>query len=139
MNTRGVVRYIQNLNIVVNELRDQYQVMSVKSYACDNGNKVEAVIAMSEEMGQRLLSYHGLKLENSCLEVSRVPKCRFGKSCRNIDNDCPFYHDKLGEINNVGVSKTPCWFQNSCPFPGRCKFAHFDESVNQKNGIVSKN
>lgn len=147
MGPAGVLRYIRNLNVINNESRDQYEVLSVKSYVCNEGIKVEAMISMPEEMGQRLLRHHGKEIENSRLEVSRRIQCKNGMTCPDIDDNCPFYHGKTYSNNNNGSlggeTKPNCWFQNSCPFPGRCKFAHFETSdsreYNQSNSVDSKN
>ena len=115
MNTLGVVKYIDRLNVVVNETRDQYHVLSVKSYTCKEGTKVEAVMSMPEEMGQRLLYHNGTEIGNSNLEVSRTKVCRYGVTCTNIDRNCSFYHvaKKTPLIDNSKDSQEelkPCWF-----------------------------
>ena len=131
---------------------DHYEVLYVRSYSCNEGIKVEAMISMPEEMGQRLLMYHGTEIENSRLEVSRRIQCKNGMTCPDVDNNCPFYHGVTNHLkrthsnknNSVGGETKPiCWFQNSCPFPGSCKFGHFENpesrEYNQSNSVGSKN
>lgn len=152
MGTAGVLRYVRNLNIMGNVSSDHYEVLYVRSYSCNEGIKVEAMISMPEEMGQRLLMHHGTEIENSRLEVSRRIQCKNGMTCPDVDNNCPFYHGVTNHLkrthsnknNSVGGETKPiCWFQNSCPFPGSCKFAHFENpesrEYNQSNSVGSKN
>ena len=136
MNTLGVIRFITNLNIVVNESRNLYQVVCLKSYERNGSKKVEAVMSMPDEMGKRLANHHGMEMENCCLEVTRTKACRFGIRCSDIDN-CTSYHEKnewrmnQGNYDNnnhildqQGENVKQCWYQLSCPFGGECRYVH---------------
>ena len=61
MNTVGVIRFITNLGVVVEEARSSYCVLSIKNHETVKGNKVEAVVSMTDEMGKRLLSHNGME------------------------------------------------------------------------------
>ena len=131
MNAAGMIRLITNLGVVVEEVRSLYQVLTIKSYGSSSGMKVEAVLSMTEEMGQRLLSHSGLEVGGGNIEISRTKKCRFRSKCVNLGKNCSFYHEKdaNSEISISGEQQTDesvplCWFQKSCPFGKRCKFTH---------------
>jgi hypothetical protein len=81
-------------------------VMSIKK--CVGKDKVEAVISMPKEMGERLSKHHGQRLrEGVSLEVSRTKACRFGTNCYNRIR-CSFYHDEnekpTMKTNNEGAN-----------------------------------
>ena len=78
MSTLGVIRFITNLGVVVEEKKSMYQVLSIKNHKSSRGVKVEAVLSMTEEMGKRLMSHNGIEVENVQVEISRTKKCRLG-------------------------------------------------------------
>ena len=133
MNTLGVLRFIRNLGVVVHEKRNEYNVLTIKSYTnINNEKKSEAVIAMTEEMGQRLIALNGAEVGNDKVEITRTKECRFGEKCPKINRNCSFYHKKSAVTsrssnsskNQQGKEMPLCWYQNSCPFGDLCKFAH---------------
>ena len=142
INTLGVLRFIRNLGIVVHEKRNEYQVLSIKTYAeINDDKKVEAILQMPEEMGRRLLTQNGAVIGNCCVEVLRTKECRFGEKCLNLNKNCSFYHkknvDRSGDVPGKNVQL--CWFQTSCPFGDKCKFAHPEEEINKADGKMGKN
>ena len=52
---------ITNLGVVVGERRHLYQVLSIRKYESSNGTKVEAVLSMTDEMGQRFVTRKEMK------------------------------------------------------------------------------
>ena len=134
MNTVGLIRFITNLGVVVEERRSMYQVLSIKKHENSKGSKVEAVLAMTEEMGKRLMSHNGMEVENCHVEIIRTKKCRHGDKCQNMGKNCPFYHEhdiasaRNRSVDSAEVQSGPavplCWFQSSCPFGKKCRFSH---------------
>ena len=133
MNKLGVIRFITNLGVVVEERRSLYQVLSIKSHDCSRGMKVEAVLSMTEEMGERLMSHNGMEVGDTPVEISRIKECRLGHKCHN-KGKCAFYHERKVDSgrdrpddaveSKRGQSDTLCWFQSSCPFGKNCRFYH---------------
>ena len=138
MNTVGVIRFITNLGVVVEEARSLYRVLSIKNHETVKGSKVEAVVSMTDEMGKRLLSHNGMEVENINIDIRRTKLCRHGNKCLNMGRNCAFYHERIDGSarespadfagSKAGQSVTLCWFQSSCPFGKKCKFLHPDTS-----------
>ena len=142
MNTVGILRLIRSFGVVVQEKRNEYQVLSINSYKVNDDNKVEAVLLMPEEMGQRLLSHNGELVGNCTVEIVRTKLFRFGKKCQNSKN-CSFYHKAIVDTGKKPVASTErvqpplCWFKNSCPFGDVCKFGHPEKELQNCENITS--
>ena len=144
MNKSGILRLITNLGVIVQEKRNEYQVLNIKSYSKSEEKKVEAVLKMPEEMGQRLLSNSGAKVGNCSIEINRTKECRFGEKCPNIKKNCQFYHKrnvtlKKDHTNSHGNEREECWFPDSCSFGNLCRFTHPRSDVDINNRSTRKN
>ena len=137
MKAQGVIRYMKNLGVFEGIEEKKYELISSKVYESSKGMKLEAIVSLPDKCGQKLLTFNGMEIGDDFLQVRQVKECKFGEKCYNIEKDCPFFHMKSKE-NALERHKSPekssvprCWYQQVCPFEGRCKFSHDSkESIN---------